>query len=191
MPLAVADEVQQLVSADLRRRGEDVVAMLGQRRVAHVANSMEEGERLIPRRAGYSAETKMVDDGSAMHLLDRDAAQLEHLGIAEPRIGHALHLALVQRKPLRVARWLGEELRANALRYLVAGPGVLAHGVLGFADQTRGSQVQHFRFRGGAVLWGPLAGLKLRAERRLRNFERFGGAKKSPAQGRASSGGNR
>ena len=139
MPLSVADEVQQLVSADLRRRGEDVVAMRGQRRVARVANSMEEGERLVARRAGYPAETQMVDDGGAMNLLDRDAAQLEHLGIAEPRIGHALHLALVQREPLRVTRRLGEELRANALRYLVAAAGVLAHGVLGFADQTRGS----------------------------------------------------
>lgn len=141
MPLSVADEVQQLVSAYLRRRGEDVVVVLGQRGVAHVANAMEEGERLVARRAGYPAETQMVDDGSAMHLLDRDAPQLEHLGIAEPRVGHALHLALVQRKPFGVARWLGEELSANALRYFVAAAGVLAHRVLGFADQTRGSQV--------------------------------------------------
>jgi hypothetical protein len=111
--------------------------MLGQRRVAQVADAVEQGERIIARRAGDPAETQIVHDGSAVHLLDCDAAQLEHLGIAEPRIGHALHLALVQRKPLRVARRLGEELRANALRYLVAAAGVLAHGVLGFADQTR------------------------------------------------------
>src|SRR5688572_7771684 len=98
---------------------------------------MEQRERSIARLAGYPAEAQVVHDGRAMHLLDRDTAQFEDLRVAKARIGHALHLAFVQRMPLRVARRLGEKLSANALRYLVAAAGVLAQGVLGFAHQAR------------------------------------------------------
>ncbi len=110
--------------------------MLGQCGVAQIGDAMEQSERSIARLAGYPADAQIVHDGSSMYLLHRNAAQLEHLRIAKPRIGHALHLAFVQRMPFRVARRLGEKLRANALRYLLAAAGVLAQSVLGFAHQT-------------------------------------------------------
>jgi hypothetical protein len=135
--LSVADEVQQFVRANLRRRGENVIAMRGQCRVAQVRDSMEQRERAIAGLAGYPPDAQIVHDGCAMHLLHRDGTQLEDLRIAEACIGNALHLALVQRMPLQVARRLGEQLGADALRDFVAAAGVLAQGVLGLAHQAR------------------------------------------------------
>ena len=117
--------------------------MLGEDCGARIADAVKHGQRLLARATRDAAETQVVDDRCAMDLLDGDAAQPEHLRVAVPRVRHVAHLDLVASLPLRVARFAGKKLRANALRYLLAVARVLADSLLGFEHQASGSDVQH------------------------------------------------
>ena len=85
----------------------------------------------IARCAGYPAEAQIVNDGRAMHLLDRDAAQLEHLGIAErvhwrrsascARAAHATPSSAEARRAAVRKRAAGSRRRSRRARAGVLG----------------------------------------------------------------------
>ena len=62
--------------------------MLGERRGARIADAVKQGQRLVAGATRDPAETDIVDDRRAVHLLDGDAAQPEHLRVAVTRIRH-------------------------------------------------------------------------------------------------------
>jgi hypothetical protein len=143
--LAVADELEQLQAAHPRRRGEQVGAVLGKRGVARIADAVEHGQGLVAGRTGYPAEAQIVDKRRPVRLLDRDGAKTEDLRGAMPRVGDVAHLVLVAGVPFHVARLVGQQLRARSTRNLLSERRVLAHGLLGFAHQSSGGDVQHGR----------------------------------------------
>ena len=137
----VADEVEQVAGTNLRRRGEEIGAVLGERSGARIAHAVKQGQRLVAGATRDPAETQIVDDRRAVHLLDGDAPQPEHLRVAVTRARHVTHFDLVASLPLRVTRFAGKKLRANTLRYLVAVARVLPDSLLGLEHQASGSDV--------------------------------------------------
>ncbi|RPI58866.1 MAG: hypothetical protein EHM50_10040 [Lysobacterales bacterium] len=55
--LLVADEPEQVASADLGRGGDEIAAVLGERRVAQIADAVEQPERIVAGGSRYTAET--------------------------------------------------------------------------------------------------------------------------------------
>jgi hypothetical protein len=94
-PLVVAHETEQIVRAYLRRSREEVGTVLGQRRVTHVADAVEQGQRALARAAGDASLAQIIDERRAMNLLDGHGAQRLNLRIAAARARDVAHLVFV------------------------------------------------------------------------------------------------
>ena len=143
--MLVAGHLEDVRRAELRGRGEQVVAMLHDRGLARVHDAVELTQRLVPRNAGDTVIAQIANERRAVDLLDGDRAQRHDLPLALPRARDEVHLVFVAHVPQRVSRRIREQLAANALRdLLVSEEARFVHRPLGLAHQSRSREVDHF-----------------------------------------------